>query len=73
MGRNDDLTGILVLLGLGYLVLKSRQVAEVIGAARRTTTSYPIMLSPAWIPPAEWRPIPGPASQRRVWIGELLG
>lgn len=60
MGQNNDLTAILVLLGLGYLVSKSRQVSETIGAYRRSERPG-IMYSPLWLPPETWRPIPGPA------------
>ena len=73
MATDSDLPTILVLLGLGYLVIKSRKVAEAITTARSSTTNMAVMLSPAWLPPTGWTPIPGPASQKRVWIGELLG
>lgn len=70
MGRNNDLTGILLLLGLGYFILQSRKVTEAIGAARRTTTYYPTMLSPFWITPETWRGIPGPALRNGLTLIE---
>lgn len=66
MGQNNDLSAILILLGLGYLVMKSRKVTEYVGG---TITEYResqrpwIMYSPLYLPPEPWRPIPGPAGR----------
>ena len=68
MSRTDDLTAILMLLGLGYLVYKGPKVLEGLGETVtefRTSTRPAAMYSPIWIPPETWTPIPGPAAQLR--------
>jgi len=62
MGQNNDLTAILLLLGLGYLVLKGTQASEAITEFRSSMRPV-VAYSPAWIPPSGWTPIPGPAMQ----------
>lgn len=68
MSRTDELTAILILLGLGYLVYKSSKVFEELGetvTGFRKSTRPAVMYSPFWIPPETWTPIPGPAAQLR--------
>jgi len=80
MGR-QDLTGLIALAGLGYLLYKYRDIEAAIKAARSTTTYLPMMVSPLWLPPVRWKPIPGPALQItrpgtvdiRKWFGGLFG
>ena len=60
MGQNDNAIIILALLGVGYLVLKSRKVTEAITEYRESERPW-IMYSPLYLPSQPWRPIPGPA------------
>lgn len=74
MGKNGDMTLILGLLGLGYLLYKARQITEPIEQWRRSITDWRSMLGPWWIPPTTWTPIPGPAAQpRNGWGITFIG
>lgn len=67
MGSND-ISAILILVGLGYLYYNFKNVAEVVTKTRKSTTSLPIMISPIWIPPDDWTPLPMQRARKFDWV-----